>query len=165
MIKLVVIYDSKTNNTAEMAACIAEGMNRVKGVYAQAFFYEDLDEAFVRECAGAVFGCPTYMAGPTADFYTFLEKKLRGLDLGGKLAGVFATERYIHGRAEFTMQVIAGHLLMAGMMLYSTGNMWGEPFIHLGPVQVSTMDRAEFRELFNVYGERFAAQAVKIEKV
>ena len=162
MIKLAVIYDSKTNNTAEMAACIAEGMNRVEGVCARAFFYEDIDEDFVRECAGAVFGSPTYMAGPTADFYTFLEKNLRSLNLAGKLAGVFATERYIHGRAEFTMQVIAGHLLMLGMMLYSTGNMWGEPFIHLGPVQVSTMNKEPFRELFAIYGERFASQAMQL---
>ena len=164
MIKLAVIYDSKTNNTAEMAEAIAAGMNRVPEVEARAFLYTELDETFVRESAGAVFGSPTYMAGPTADFYTFLEKKLRGLDLGGKIGGVFATERYIHGRAEFTMQIIAGHLLMAGMMLYSPGNMWGEPFVHLGPAQVSTMDKEPFRELFATYGERFASQAVRISR-
>ena len=160
--KLSVIYDSRTNNTAEMASCIAEGMNRVPGIEAKAFLFSELDRDFVRESAGAVFGCPTYMAGPTADFYQFLEKELGGLELADKLGGVFATERYIHGRAEFTMQVIAGHLLMFGMMLYSTGNAHGEPYIHLGPAQVSTMDKEPFRELFRTYGERFASQAKRI---
>ena len=45
--KLSVIYDSKTNNTATMASFIAEGMNRVPGVEARSFHYSELDEDFV----------------------------------------------------------------------------------------------------------------------
>lgn len=160
--KLSVIYDSKTNNTATMASFIAEGMNRVPGVEARSFHYSELDEDFVKDSKGVVFGSPTYMAGPTADFYTFLEKRSRGLNLTGKLGGVFATERFIHGRAEFVMQIIAGHLLMHGMMLYSVGNAKSEPFIHLGPVEVSTMGTDAFRDLFLFYGEKFAEQAVEV---
>ena len=160
--KLSVIYDSKTNNTATMAAFIAEGMNGVPGVEARSFHYSELDEDFVKDSKGVVFGSPTYMAGPTADFYTFLEKRSRGLNLAGKLGGVFATERFIHGRAEFVMQIIAGHLLMHGMMLYSVGNAKSEPFIHLGPVEVSTMGTDAFRDLFLFYGEKFAEQAVEV---
>lgn len=35
--KLAVIYDSKTGNTKQAAEWIAEGMNEVDGVEAQAF--------------------------------------------------------------------------------------------------------------------------------
>ena len=56
---------------------------------------------------------------------------------------------------------IAEHLLVFGMMLYSSGSSEGRPIIHIGPVQVSP-EREAFRELFEIYGRRFAKQAVKV---
>ena len=99
--KLAVIYDSKTNNTAAVAGYMAEAMNSLEGVEAKTFLYSEVDTEFVKECKGVVFGCPTYAAGPTSDFYTWMEKNAGGLNLAGKLGGVFATEQYIHGGADY----------------------------------------------------------------
>lgn len=66
--KLAVIYDSKTNNTAAVAGYMAEAMNSLEGVEAKTFLYSEVDTEFVKECKGVVFGCPTYAAGPTSDF-------------------------------------------------------------------------------------------------
>lgn len=104
--KLAVIYDSKTNNTAAVAGYMAEAMNSLEGVEAKTFLYSEVDTEFVKECKGVVFGCPTYAAGPTSDFYTWMEKNAGGLNLAGKLGGVFATEQYIHGGADLTMNAL-----------------------------------------------------------
>ena len=153
--KLAVIYDSKTNNTAAVAGYMADGMNSIEGVEAKTFMYSEADTEFIKECTGVVFGCPTYMAGPTADFYTWMEKSAKTLNL--------ATEQYIHGGADLTMNALLIHLLVYGMMIYSGGGSYGKPVIHMGPVEVSP-EKENFRELFEIYGKRFATQAQKISK-
>ena len=135
--KLAVIYDSKTNNTAAVAGYMADGMNSIEGVEAKTFMYSEADTEFIKECTGVVFGCPTYMAG--------------------------ATEQYIHGGADLTMNALLIHLLVYGMMIYSGGGSYGKPVIHMGPVEVSP-EKENFRELFEIYGKRFATQAQKISK-
>ena len=115
--KLAVIYDSKTNNTAAVAGYMADGMNSIEGVEAKTFMYSEADTEFIKECTGVVFGCPTYMAGPTADFYTWMEKSAKTLNLAGKLGGVFATEQYIHGGADLTMNALLIHLLVYEMCI------------------------------------------------
>ena len=57
--KLAVIYDSKTNNTAAVAGYMADGMNSIEGVEAKTFMYSEADTEFIKECTGVVFGCPT----------------------------------------------------------------------------------------------------------
>lgn len=159
--KIAVIYDSRTGNTSAMAEAVVDGMKGVDGVDPRAFNFREIDEAFIGECSAFVFGCPTYLAGPPAEFYTFLEQKARTLGLAGKLGGVFATEQYIHGGAELTMMRIIEHLLVLGMMIYSGGGSKGKPVIHIGPVEVSP-DVDAFKELFKIYGERFAEQALAV---
>lgn len=48
--KLAVIYDSKTNNTAAVAGYMAEAMNSLEGVEAKTFLYSEVDTEFVKEC-------------------------------------------------------------------------------------------------------------------
>lgn len=162
MAKLSVIYFSKTGNTKAMAEAAVEGMKRVAGVEAKAYPIDAVDADFVRESIGVVFGTPVYGGGPAAEFYTYLEKGLKGLDLAGKLGGAFATEQYIHGGATNTIIDILRRLLVEGMMIYSSGHACGKPFIHYGPVEVSP-DTDRFAELFRTYGERFAKQAVSTD--
>ena len=161
--KISVIYDSKTSNTATMAGYIAEGLQQVEGVEARTFHIDDIDEAYAKESSALIFGCPTYMGGPTAAFYEFLEKRAGKLGLAGKLGGAFATEQYIHGGADLTIMRIAEHILVFGMLFYSGGGSKGAPVIHYGPVEVSTMGMETFRDLFVTYGKRFAEQALKIQ--
>ena len=95
-------------------------------------------------------------------FYTWMEKKCRRSEFGRKnLGGVFATEQYIHGGADLTMNALLIHLLVYGMMIYSGGASCGKPVIHMGPVEVSPK-KEDFKELFEIFGKRFATQALKI---
>ena len=161
MIRLAVLYDTKTGNTEKAAAAIAAGMNSVENAEARVFSLSEVDEEYMDECCGIVFGSPTYMAGPTADFYSWFEKEAGKLKLAGKLGGAFATGRYIHGGEDLTINVIIDHMLVKGMIVYSGGAAFGHPIIHVGPVAIN-WDEEQFGELFRIYGNRFARQAVQL---
>lgn len=163
MTKCAVLYESVSGNTSAMAEAIVEGMQKVEGVEARAFSIDEVDEEYVKSCDGVVFGSPVYAGGPSAKFYTWMEHKAGKLNLAGKLGGAFATEQYIHGGASDTIVDILRHLLVYGMMVYSSGGSCGAPVIHYGPVEVSP-DKEAFKELFVTYGQRFAAQTAKISR-
>ena len=118
-----------------------------------------------------MFGCPTYAAGPTSDFYTWMEKNAGGLNLAGKLGGVFATEQYIHGGADLTMNALLIHLLVYGMMIYSGGASCGKPVIHMGPVEVSPkkeeihLDEPVIIKQGSRYGVKIRSEAPSIHMI
>ncbi len=164
--KLAVIYDSVTGNTRQAADWIAEGMNKVAGTEARAFRIDEVDETFVKECAGVVIGCPAYMASITPNMRTWLMGGGK-LGLGGKLGGAFATEQYTHGGGEMVIQSILTNELCFGMLCYSGGAAMGKPCIHMGPIGVN--DNVEshngmehYRDYFLVFGERFAKKAAEL---
>ena len=72
MMKIVVIYDSRTGNTEKMAKAIAEGA----GEHAEVEI-KKIGEAFpltiLAEADGAVFGSPVYYADISNDMKDFLE--------------------------------------------------------------------------------------------
>ena len=150
-----IIYDSKTGTTKQAAEWIAEGMQTVADTEARCFAIPDVDLASVREADGVLIGAPTYFASLPGTMKAWLENHAKGLGLAGKLGGAFATEQYIHGGGEATIQELLAFELCCGMAVYSGGGSFGTPFIHFGPVGLSG-SIADFRELFQTYGKRFA---------
>ncbi len=161
--KLSVIYDSVSGTTEACANYIVNGMQQVEGVEAKAFHINDVDMDYAIASDGLVFGTPTYMGGASANLYTWMEKNTKALKLSGKLGGAFATGAYMHGGENLATVQILIHLLVRGMMVYSGGNAHGKPVIHVGPSALSD-GVEEFRELFELFGKRFATQAKAIEK-
>lgn len=75
--------------------------------------------------------------------------------------GAFATAAFIHGGGDLAIQCVLTHLMVDGMMVYSGGQAWGMPVIHLGPVAIGP-DLEGFAELFRTYGQRMARQAANL---
>jgi hypothetical protein len=73
----------------------------------------------------------------------------------------FATEQYIHGGGENAIKELLTFMMVQGMLVYSGGNNYGKPIIHLGPVGMS-QDIESFRDLFVPYGERMGYAAVSV---
>lgn len=159
--KLAIIYDSKSGNTAKMAEYIIEGIQSVEGAEAKAFRIDQVDTKYVQESNAVIVGTPTYNGYLTARMKAWLETEPTKLKLSGKLAGAYATAAYIHGGADLAIQCILTHLMIEGMMAYSGGQSKGAPVIHLGPVSISP-NLDEFAELFKTYGKRMAEQAAQI---
>ena len=165
--KLAVIYDTKTGTTKQAAEWIAEGMQKVSGVEAEAFNIEAVDEEYVKASKGAVIGCPTYAALMTPGMRTWLLESAGKLEMAGKLGGAFATEQYTHGGANLVIQSILTNELVFGMLCYSGGAACGRPVIHIGPVGVNdNMEKfngmENYKDYFNIYGERFATKAAEL---
>ena len=159
---IAIIYDTKTNTTKTAAEYIKEGAERVEGVKAECFSIENSDNDFVKNCDAAIIGSPTYMASATFRMQDWLQNKAKALGFAGKLGGAFATEQYIHGGAEKVITDILTCEMVFGMMTYSGGGSYGKPTIHLGPVGMS-QNITDFKELFNVYGNRFATKLVSLK--
>lgn len=159
--KLAIVYDSKTGNTAKMAEYIIEGITSVSGVEAKAFSIDVIDEAYIKDSSALIIGTPTYNGYLTARMKAWLESTPAKLNVAGKLGGAYATAAFIHGGGDLAIQCILTHLMVDGMMVYSSGQAKGMPVIHLGPVAIGP-ELDSFAELFRIYGKRMAEQAVQI---
>ncbi|MBR5730323.1 MAG: flavodoxin family protein [Firmicutes bacterium] len=165
-LKVSVIYDTRTGNTAQAAEWIAEGARRA-GAEAACFKTDAVDEEFVKASSAVIIGSPTYMSLMTADLHRWLQEKAGKLGLAGKLGGAFATEQYTHGGAELVIQSILEAELVFGMVTYSSGSSQGRPCIHIGPVGVngnieSHNGMEHYRTYFELFGERMARKAFEL---
>ena len=159
--KFDIIYYSKTCHTKEMGEIIAEGI-RKQGCEARLFsITEDMDAEYINACDGVIFGTPTYLASTCWQIKKWLEEDSRHLKLAGKLAGVYATAHYAQGGGDIAIMTIIGHLLVKGMLVYSGGASYGQPFIHLGPVALDAVEGhyEKSKAMFEIFGERMAQKA------
>ncbi len=160
--KATIIYHSVSGNTKKMAEIIAEAMSTVEGMEAKAFSIDAVDEAYAKESKCIILGTPVYAASTSAAMKTWIETSLfKTCQTAGKLGGAFATVGYLHGGAELAIRTILDHLMVYGMLTYSSGAAEGAPVIHLGPVALGS-DISEYEELFTIYGKRMANKAVEL---
>ncbi len=167
LMKLAIIYHSKTGNTKMAGEWIADGMNEVEGVEAKAFSLDALDEDFIKEAKGIVVGSPSYLALMTPELHSFLLNSAKKLGFAGKLGGAFATEQYTQGGGTIVIQAILMMELVNGMVCYSSGGAFGHPYIHLGPVGVNNNKEQHngmehYKGYFTLYGRRFAEKAAEL---
>ena len=159
--RLAIVYDTQTGNTAKMAEYLIEGFTAVEGAEAKAFPITAADEEYVKGSDALIVGTPTYNGYLTARMKAWLESTPAKLNVAGKLGGAYATAAFIHGGGDLAIQCILTHLLVDGMMVYSSGQAKGMPVIHLGPVAIGP-DLDAFADLFRIYGKRMAEQVACI---
>ena len=132
-------------------------MKKIKDIEVGVFDINNIDDNFLKESKGVVFGTPTYYANTCWQMKKWFDES-RDYDLEGKIGAVFATADYIQGGAATAMLTIINHLMVKGMLVYSGGSALGQPFMHLGPV--ATKDNyEESKEMFEIFGERIANKA------
>jgi NAD(P)H dehydrogenase (quinone) len=131
---------------------------------AKAFNIDSLDEDYIRESKALIVGTPTYNGYLSSKIKKWLETVPAKLNVAGKLGGAYATAAFIHGGADLAIQCVLTHLLVDGMMVYSSGQAKGMPVIHLGPVAIAP-DLDSFAELFRIYGKRMAEQTADIPSI
>lgn len=119
---------------------------------------------YLNDCGGIVFGSPTYMATSHWRITQWLLKESSEISLSGKLGGGFATAHYAQGGSDSAILSMLGILLVKGMLVYSGGSAFGQPFIHHGPVALDAVGKhyEESKEMFAVFGKRFAEKAIEL---
>lgn len=159
--KFAVIYYSKTGHTREMGEEIAEGIRKQGGGVKLFSIEEPLDNEYISECSGVIFGTPVYLANTCWQMKKWFDTDSASVKLAGKLGGVYSTAHFAQGGGDVALMTLIGHMLVKGMMIYSGGSALGKPYIHLGPVALDAVEGhyENSRELFRIFGERFAAKA------
>lgn len=129
--KFAIVYYSKTGHTREMAEVIVRGLAAAGGETRFFSVEEAMDADYIDQCAGVIFGTPTYLANTCWQMKQWFDEGSRGIKLAGKLGGVFATAHYAQGGADVAIMTLLPHMLVKGMLVYSGGAAHGKPYIHI----------------------------------
>ena len=162
--RISIIFFSETGNTKKAAEWIARGAKGVPDTEVRLFNLKDTmapDQAYIESCDAVIFGTPTYFANMCWQVKQWFDTKAQ-YNLSGKLGSAFSTENSPNGGGgELAIMTLVNHMLVKGMLIYSSGAGCGRPFIHIGPTLVRDV-MEEKQELCALYGERIAQQAHRL---
>jgi len=118
MLKIIIVYDSKTGNTKNMALEIAKGAEQVSGIEvtvkkAKRATLEDMLAA-----DGIIMGSPTYYGGMSAKLKALLDAsvEIHG-KLKGKVGAAFTSSGSTSTGSETTLLSILQAMLIHGMIV------------------------------------------------
>lgn len=157
--KIAIIYHSETGNTRKVADIIAEGASIHDDIEVRTMSIDAVDKDFVAEAKAVILGTPTY--GGT---YSWQMKKWMDtsrIPLADKLGSVFATANYVGGGGGVAELALIHHMLVKGMLVYSSGAAKGAPIIHFGAVAIKDGNEYE-QERARMLGKRVAEKAVEL---
>ncbi len=134
--KVLIVYFSRSGNTARMAEMVAEGV-RQGGAEPAVKPVAEARISDLTEAQGLILGSPTYYGSMAAEIKRFIDAsvKLHG-QLNGKVGGAFTSSGGIAGGNETAVLDMLKALLIHGMVI--PGNSNGD---HYGPVAVGAPDQ------------------------
>lgn len=162
--KISVLYISISGNTEKAAEFIKEGILDLGAgdisVKLMNLANEDsLDNDFINESAAVIIGTPTYSGSMTWQLKKWFDTGKASL--AGKLGAAYATAKYVQGGPGIAINSVLQHMLVKGMLVYSSGTGCGLPYIHYGPIAFKNeLDKS--RDLFFTFGYRIAEKAVEL---
>jgi NAD(P)H dehydrogenase (quinone) len=160
--KITVLYVSCSGNTEKTAGFVREGILQAGDIDVKLMNIiseESLDADFIKESAAVIIGTPTYAAAMSWQLKKWFDTSK--IKLAGKLGAAFATANYVYGGADIALADILQHMLVKGMVAYSSGTGCGNPIIHLGPVAI-TSDFDASKDLFVIFGKRVADKTLEL---
>lgn len=157
--KVLVIYDSKSGNTAKMAALVAEGAQTVAQTEVR---LASIDEASANDllwCDGVAVGSPTCMGAPSWKMKRFWDETAGPAwgHIDGKIGCAFASQGGWGGGAELVCTQLMLILMNYGLLVFGVPDYVGKQFtLHYGSILAgeprSESEVASCRKL----GERLA---------
>ncbi len=152
MSKVLVVYHSRSGNTAKMAEAVVEGAKN-GGADVVLKKVEDATLEDLTAADGVVFGAPTYFGTLSGEMKSFIDKsvRIRG-KLENKVGAAFTSSGSLSGGNETTLISMIEAMLIHGMIIV------GDPIEtggHYGAVAVGAPD-AEALNACRKLGERVA---------
>lgn len=165
--KISIIIYSETGNTEVAAGYIAAGAADVADTEVKCFNIKaenSWDVDFIKKSKAVIFGTPTYYANMCWQMKKWLDTRGAQYSFGGKIGSAFATENSPNGGgAELAIMTIYNHLLVYGMLVYSSGIDYGRPPIHIGPTLVRER-MSEHEANCRLFGHRIATKIHELFK-
>ena len=136
MVKILIVYYSKTGNTGQMAEFVRKGVEKEGGVRVELKRVEESGIEDLLDSEGILMGSPTYYGTMSWQIKKLLDESVKYHGkLEGKVGGAFSSAGGIGGGNETTVMNIIKVLLIHGMII--PGNPKGD---HYGPVAVGSPD-------------------------
>jgi NAD(P)H dehydrogenase (quinone) len=157
MVKVLIIYYSRSGNTKKMAESIADGVRKEKSIEVNVMPVKDVRVEEMLEANGIIIGSPTYYGSMSSEVKKLLDDSIKFHGkLDGKIGGAFSSSGNIGGGNETTIMDILKALLIHGMIIQGTPR--GD---HYGPVAVGKPDERS-KNLCIEYGHRIAKLVLKL---
>ena len=118
--KILVLFDSRSGNTAAMARHVGEGVERVAGSSLRLLSVDQAGKDDFTWCDGIAVGSPTNMGTVSWKLKKFFDEDL-GSSWGkvdGKIGCAFSSAGGLGGGAELTCQTITNILLNFGCLVF-----------------------------------------------
>ena len=130
MKKVVVVYHSGYGHTKVQAEHVVKGVQENKNVSVTLLTSEEAlkDLTPLNEADGIIFGCPTYMGGPSAQFKTFIDGASKVWFHQGwknKIAAGFTNSKSPSGDKLNTLQSLFINAMQHSMIWVGLGEMNG----------------------------------------
>jgi len=159
VIKILVVYDSKTANTEKMATAVAEGARQVQNAEVT---LKKVDQAEIQDLLDAdaiIMGSPTYYGQMSGKLKTFIDDsaEIHG-KLAGKVGAAFTSSGGTACGAETTLLSILQAMLVHGMTI--TGNHDSK---HYGPAAVGAPKEEDLKRC-HALGRKTAELAARLKK-
>lgn len=156
MLRVLIIYFSKTGNTEQMARVVAEGVS-AEGVEPVLKKVGTASVDDLLSADGVIFGSPTYFGTMAAEIKSFLDESVKHFGkLNGKIGGAFSSSALLGGGNETTVLDILKALLIHGMIIQGTTEEG-----HYGPVALGAPDQTS-SEACRKLGQRVASLVKKL---
>lgn len=157
MVKVLIVYDSRSGNTKKMAREIAEGVKTVKhaDVIVKKVVQTSLDDLVGAD--GIIMGSPTYYGLMSGRLKALIDEsvKVHG-KLDGKVGAAFTSSGGVASGAETTLLSIVRAMLVHGMIIQGRSDSK-----HYGSAAVGRPEEDEIKSCRDL-GRRVANLAVKL---
>ena len=128
MNKILVLYDSKSGNTAKMAALIGEGASSISGTETRLRSLDDVQAGDVLWCDGLAVGSPTNMGLLSWKMKRFWDEVMEEhwMSIDGKIACAFSSSGGWGGGTEIACQSILTVLINFGFLVFGVTDYAGK---------------------------------------
>ena len=118
MVKILIVFDSRSGNTEKMAWAVADGVKQVQGVDVEVKKVDQTSLEDLMNADGIIMGSPTYYGQMSAKLKGLIDKstEIHG-KLEGKVGAAFTSSGGTATGAETTLLSILQAMLIHGMVI------------------------------------------------
>ena len=156
---ILVLYDSKTGNTARMAQLVAEGARQVPDTEVRLRSVEEATPEDVRWCEGLALGSPTNMGLLSWKMKRFWDETLLEdwMKIDGKIGCAFSSSGGWGGGTEMTCQALLTVLVNFGFLVFGVTDYASKlTTLHYGAVTAREPRSEEAQAACRLLGQRLA---------
>ncbi|MBU6300225.1 MAG: flavodoxin family protein [Verrucomicrobia bacterium] len=159
MNKILVLFDSKSGNVAQMAAFVAEGAAQVPDTEVRVRHVDEASAEDVLWCDGLAVGSPTNMGILSWKMKRFWDDVMldKWIEVDGKIACAFASAGGWGGGMEMACQSILTVLMNFGFLVFGVTEYSSRDLtLHYGAVSAKAPRDPDVQEACRILGRRLA---------